>query len=287
MIKRHFKLILAIILMLAGLLGIACAAGFPQKLFKHVPTEEELLASVPKLDTSKYNRFTFKVAIDVGNADGDGKEFTQSGPVEIYRDISHLYDQDVYFRKSGYKTKGEGWTDFATGGQYKDVGQGDGWVKGEIKDPDAIGRLADVINNRNNERTLTIKDDICTLSWKFEADLDYLFGRLMSGYTEDLDLSGYGRATAVFNPETYKFEYFTFIISANNKENAGGMLDSVFHWKVVNDENKKLAIPEDIINEVYAKETGIKATGGYDPDINPMAEGFISEYGGSAETTCS
>lgn len=285
--KKHLKLILVLTVLILILIGTGLHfAGvsfeFIGRFFKGTPTEEELLVTIPKINPSAYNRFLFSINIDVGNENGEGRDLKGSGAIELYKNISHMYNMKATFSDSEYKTKKESWTDFDNGKAYED--RGDGWAMTDVRTKESIDRLVDVINNRDNDRIITMNNSTCTISWKFETDVDYLFHALLSYHTEDLDLSGYGRATAVFDPKTYEFQYFTVVVSANNSEQAGALLDSVFTWEIKNDRNKSLTIPSDIITTAYAKETGVTMTGGYDPVINPMAEDFIKAYGGTAET---
>lgn len=287
--KKHIKLILIlaslmIMLIITGLHFAGVSFEFVKRFITGAPTKEELLINIPEIDTSKYNRFLFTIDIDVGNVDGDGRDLKGSGAIELYKDISHMYNLDVTYSESDYKTKKESWTDFNSGKAYED--RQEGWSMTSTETKESINKLADAINHRNNDTILTMNDTTCTLSWKFETDVDYLFSTLLSYHTEDLDLSGYGRVTAVFDPKTYEFQYFTVIVSANNSEQAGALLDSVFYWEVKNDGDKALSIPSNVITEGYAKETGVSMTGEYDPVVNPMAEELIKAYGGTAETVC-
>lgn len=285
--KKSKKTALIITILIIGLICTGLYfTGFSleplRRLVAKAPTEEELLSSIPEMDSNAYNRFLFSVKIDVGNESGDGKDFKGTGAVELYQNISHMYNADFLFSVSGYQTKAESWSNFDTSEIYKDLGEG--WVTSHVRTPDPIGMLRDVINNRDNDRILTMDSSTCTLSWKFDTDIDYLFSTIMSHYTDNLDLTGYGRATAVFDPSTYEFQYLTVIISANNSDQAGALLDSVFQWEAQNDTDKVLSIPETISSEVYQKETGITMTGGYDETVNPIAEDLIEAYSGTAET---
>lgn len=287
MIKRHFKLILVLFVLITGLTCTGLYfAGFSFDFIKDfitkAPTEEELLAKIPAMDTDKYNKFLFSINIDTGNAEGGGEDIKGTGAVEIYKNVSHMYDLDVKFSSKDYKPKTESWSDFNIGKAYED--RGDGWMMTDTKTKESITEFANVLNNRNGKRIFDRSKSSCTISWEFDTDINYLFGSLMSHYTDDMDLSGSGRLSAVFNPKTYEFEYFTVIVSASNSKQAGALLDSIFYWDAANDSKKSLAIPESISSEAYTKETGVKITGGYDDTVNPMAESLIKSYGGAAET---
>lgn len=277
-IRKHFKTILAAISCTALLLS-GCSA--PAGQAKKASIEEELLANVPKMDPSLYNRFLFTMDITAYNAEGEGKEFTEKGAVELYRDISHMYDLDVYFAKSGYRANPETWADFRTGERYTNLGEG--FYIDTIANSHAIGDLVDAINNRGSGLEATDTDTACSLSWTFPTDSRYVFGAILEHYTTDMDLDGYGRATAVFDPQTHEFCYFTFVISAKNAGRAGAMLDAAFYWSAVNSRDAALEIPGEISRSAYKTSTGISTDGGYDEVVNPMAEGFMGAYGGTAE----
>lgn len=279
-ITRHFKIILALSVICIIILLTGCSTNNLTDLFNKGPTAEELLQKVPKMDASAFNRFLFNIDMVAGNTDGDGKEFNMSGALETYKTISHLYNLDISFAKSEYETKAESWTNFGTGEIYKNLG--DGWITSVMQNEHAINDLVDVINNRNTEMLLTVTDSACTLSWTFPTDNDYLFGTIVGHYTTDKNLNGYGRITAVFNPETYEFQYFTVVISVNNEERAGGLLDAMFYWEIMNSPTDALIIPEDISRTAYKAATGVSSDG-YDEVVNPMAEDFIKVYGGTAE----
>lgn len=248
--------------------------------FMKNPTKEELLESIPKMDISAYNRFMFTMDILAGNADGNGKKYALDGAVELYDDISHIYNLNVCFDDSEHKISAETWADFGTDRRYTDIGNG--WYNDIIVNSNVINDLADAINIRDTEMDLDMTESACTLSWTFTTDDDYLFGDLMKHYTDDMNLDGYGRITAVFDPQTYKFLYFTFVISTGNSEKASAVLDAVFYWDVKNSKKDALQIPDDAACTAYETATGVSTNGGYDSVINPMAETFISVYGGTA-----
>lgn len=283
MIKRHWKLLLILFIAVVALTGTGLYfTGRSPDWFHAQPDEETLLRNIPEIDTSKYNRLQFSINIDTGNAEGDSKTIKGTGIVEVHKAISHMYNLNVEFSETGYTPKKESWTDFATGKTYED--RDGGWSSDTPGTTRAVDNLVDVINSRNKECTVAENSSGYTLSWQFDTDIDYLFGTLMSHYTEDLNLTGNGRLTAVFDKDSCEFQYFTVVISASNSERAGSLLDAVFHWEVQNEENKILSIPEAIVAETYAKETGVFMTGGYDEKVNQMAETFIKAYGGTAET---
>lgn len=269
-IIRHFKVILSAMFIILGLTGCSRA-----------PTEEQLLNSIPKMDVSTFNRFLFTMDITANNTDGNGETFSMSGAVETYGSISHMYNLDISFEKSGYQAKAETWANFSTNERYTDLSKG--FTMDKIANSHAIDDLADVINNRDTGMILTNTGSVCTLSWTFPTDNNYLFGDILKPYTADTDLKGYGRIMAVFDPKTYKFQYFTFVISASNEERAGALLDAVFCWDVVNSHTDVLEIPNKIICTAYKASTGVSTDGRYDPAVNPIAESFMAAYGGTAE----
>lgn len=283
MIKRHWKLILILFIAVMVLTGTGLYfTGWVPDWFHARPDEETLLRNMPEIDTSKYNRLQFSINIDTGNTEGDSKTIKGTGIVEVHKAISHMYNLNVKFSETGYTPKKESWTDFSVGKTYEN--RDGSWSSDTPGTTRAIDNLVDVINSRNKKCMIAENGSGHTLSWQFDTDIDYLFGTLMSHYTEDLNLTGNGRLTAVFDKDSCEFQYFTVVISASNSEQAGSLLDAVFHWEVKNDENKILSIPEAIVAETYAKETGVFMTGGYDEKVNQMAETFIKAYGGTAET---
>lgn len=269
--------VLCLIISLTGCSVVEKVKGFTNK----PPAEEELLANIPKIDQTTFNRFLFDMNITVGNTSGEGDEFTMSGAVETYKNISHMYNLDIAFVNSKYQGNAESWAKFDTNERYMNLG--DGWTIGDIKNEHPIDDLIAAINERNTDMLLTMDDKVCTLSWTFSTDSNYLFGEFMDPYISDTNITGSGRITAVFNPETHEFEHFTFVISASNPEQAGALLDAVFYWDSVNDDTQALEIPLDVSNSAYKAATGVSTDGGYDPIVNPMAEDFIEVYGGTAE----
>lgn len=283
MIKSHWKLFLILFIAVVALTGTGLYfTGWFPDWFHARPDEEILLRNMPEIDTSKYNRLQFSINIDTGNTEGDSKTIKGTGIVEVHKAISHMYNLNVEFSETGYTPKKESWTDFSVGKTYEN--RNGGWSSDTPGTTRAIDNLVDIINSRNKKCTIAENGSGYTLSWQFDTDIDYLFGTLMSHYTEDLNLTGNGRLTAVFDKDSCEFQYFTVVISASNSEQAGSLLDAVFHWEVQNEENKVLSIPETIVTETYAKETGVFMTGGYDEKVNRMAETFIKAYGGTAET---
>lgn len=251
-------------------------------VFKDAPKEEELLACIPKIDTSAYNQFTFTMDVTAGNAAGDTGEFSMTGTVELQGGISHMHDLDITLVDSGRKINAETWVSFGAGKRYINIGEG--FMEGEPPARNAINDLADAINARDTEMLLTADDSACTLSWTFPTDNRHLFGGMLGHFTDDLELEGDGRITAVFDPKTYEFEYFTFVISASNQKQDGALLDAVFHWDVKNDPAGSLRIPEEISAAAYETATGVSITGEYDETVNPLAEDLIKSYGGTAKT---
>lgn len=250
-------------------------------LVDRTPLEEELLNNVPVMDDNSFNRFLFDLKITAGTFNTDGEEFAMSGALETYRRVSHLYNLKIDFRGTAYQP--ESWARFDTKERY--VNMGDGWQTGEIKADHPVTDLWSAINGRETEMLLTNKDNVCTLSWTFPTDNEYLFKAIMEPYTENINLDGYGRITAVFDPETHEFEHFTVVISVVDNNQAGALLDAVLYWDEKNSKTKALEIPVDVSSAAYEASTGVGTDGGYDPKVNPMAEDFKKEYGGTAWLT--
>lgn len=274
-IKTLIALSLACVLLLSG-----CALeefSFREK----GPTAEELMAKVPRMDKEKYNRFAFDLTIFAGNRDGDGKDYAMSTALETWGDMAHMYNTHVYFAKSGYEADTENWADFA-----KDIcwqNAGEGWSTDKTKNTKAMDYLVTAMNDRSQGIVLTVEEDVCMVSWAFPTDVEYLFGPILGHYTTDTDLNGYGRTTAVFDPETYEFQYLTVVVSANNEELSGALLDMVMHWDVRNDKEKALEVPDSVSSVAYLASTGVTTDGGYDDVVNPLGEKLISLYGGTAD----
>ena len=248
-----------------------------------VSLKEELLANIPYMDTSACNRFSFTMNLTAGNADGDTEEFNMSGTVEMWNRISHMYGLDISFDTSGYQTQAETWADFDTGERYTDLG--DGFRTDRIRNDRVIENLADVINSRSTDMLLSTEDGICTLSWTFPTESEDLFGEILSAFTETGNLNGSGRITAVFDPQTHLFRYFTFVVSTGSEDRSGALLDAIFYWNVINSTEHGLKIPEKVSTAAYEASTGISTSIGYDPVVNPLAESFTQAFGGTAKLT--
>lgn len=249
-----------------------------------MPTKDELLANVPTIDLSSCNKFKFTMSVTAHNAEGDSGEFQMTGALDIWKTISHMYDLDMDATYSNYGNTTETWADFESGTRY--VNQNQGWSMESISRKTVLDELVNTVNDRDRETmTLNQDDSACTLSWTFQADNDYLFGDILSHYTEGKNLDGSGRITAVFDPKTYEFRYFNFVISASNDERAGAMLDAIFYWDVKNSETEILEIPKEISSTTYKTETGVLTDGGYDDRVNPLAESFMKAYRGTTELT--
>lgn len=165
--------------------------AFVLQTVKDIATDEgeeaELLSKIPRFDADKYNRFTFNMSIMGGNTDGDGKEFTMSGSTEVFKNIGHMYNLDVNFAKSGYQASPESWSDFSKDISYQNFGEG--WATEKVKNLNSIENLAAAINTRNTEKILVDDGEVCTLSWTFPADVNYLFGEMMDDFTKDREFS--------------------------------------------------------------------------------------------------
>lgn len=275
--------IISLLLLLSFTLSLTgCGAIEKVKaLVDRTPLEEELLNNVPVMDENSFNRFLFDIKITAGTFNTDEEEFTMSGAVETYQRVSHLYNLKVDFQDTAYQA--ESWARFDTKERYVDLG--DGWKTDDLKSEHPVTNLWSAINGRDTEMLLTNKDDICTLSWTFPANNGYLLETIMEQHTENADLDGYGRITAVFDPETHAFKHFTIVISAMNANQTGALLDAVFYWDEKNNKAKALEIPVDVSSAAYEASTGVGTDGGYDPKVNPMAEDFKKEYGGTAWLT--
>lgn len=282
--KRLKLLIISVLILLVlvfVLLLTGCAMDNMTILADKGPTQEELLAKIPKMNGDAYNRFRFDLTIFAGNRDGDGKDYTMSTAMETWKDMAHMYNTHVYFAKSGYEADTENWADFGKDICYQNAGEG--WSLDKTKNTLAMEYLLTALNDRQTGFVLTSTDEVLTLSWAFPTDVEYLFGPILGHYTTDTNLNGYGRTTAVFDPQTQEFQYFTVVVSANNEELSGALLDMVLYWDVKNDKSLALDVPEDVSNAAYLQATGIINDGGYDETVNPLAESFIRDYGGTAE----
>lgn len=245
------------------------------------PAAEELMAKVPKIDVTKYNRFVFDLNIYAGNREGDGKDYAMSSALETWEDMAHMYNTHVYFAKSGYEADTENWSDFAKDICWQDSGEG--WTTDKTKNTMAIEYLETALNSRDQGIVLSMDDEVCTVSWAFPTDVEYLFGPILGHYTTDTNLNGYGRTTAVFDPKTFEFQYLTVVVSANNEELSGALLDMVLHWEIKNDREKALQVPDDVSNAAYLASTGVTTDGGYDEVVNPLAEKLVEQHGGTAD----
>ena len=216
------------------------------------PMEEELMGNTPRFDADAFNRFHFTIDVTAGSMDGEAKEIEFSGVVETYKSISHLYNLDGNVPE---ETKAESWSSFSENVRYQKGA--DGWNMAEPKDTQAVNKLAEALNVRDADLILTKNDSVCTLSWSFPIDTRELFGPILESEAENL--TGSGRVTAVFDPESHAFEHFTIVASAGNEEKDGVLLDAVFYWDTINSRTEGLKIP--------------------------VAEDFMKAYGGTAEVT--
>lgn len=280
--KRHMALLLTALLSALALLTGCSAVDAVAKKFGATPSAEELLNNIPTMDENKYNSFKFKMDIVGVTKNQDGGEYSISGSLETYQSVSHMYAMNVDTSKAGAHMEPETWADFSADERYTNMGNG--FYISTIANPKVVYDLADVINTRTNDLLLTDTGSSYTLSWVFVHDSNYLFERLMSRFTNDLELDGSGRITAVMNRDTLEFEYFTVIVSASNEEGMGAIIDAVFEWEDVNADGT-LEIPIEVSASAYEQATGIITDGGYDTDINPVAEAFASSYGGIVEIT--
>lgn len=272
---RHLKAAVAV---LAGcsMFFTGCGTDVFVDMVKQETTKENLSSAVPEMDASSYNRFLFDINITAWNTEGSCEEFSQSGVLELYGGISHMYDLDIRFSSSGYETEAETWADFGSGIRYTDLG--DGFMPDTVDNGHAIDDLVDAISH------VTGKD--APQSCIFSTDSSHLFREFMEPYVTDLEFSGDGRITAVFDPVTGEFKYFTIVVSASNREQEGVLLDAVFYWDEKNSSTDILQIPEDVSKNAYKAATGVSTSGGYDMEVNPVAEDFINVYGGAAEVAC-
>ena len=125
----------------------------------------------------------------------------------------------------------------------------------------------------------------CTVSWEFLTDSTSLFGTFLEQDAGSTQLSGKGRVTAVFDPKTFEFQYFTVVISAGDNTLSVTLLDMVLYWDTKNSTQHALVIPDTIQADAYKASTGVSSNGGYDEMINPLAEELIEVYGGTADVT--
>lgn len=241
------------------------------------PMEEELMGNMPRFDTDAFNRFHFTMDVTAGSMDGEAKEINFSGVVETYKNISHLYNLDGNVPE---ETKAESWSSFSENVRYQKGA--DGWTMAELKDTQAVNKLAEALNVRDADLILTKNDSVCTLSWSFPIDARELFGPILESEAENL--TGSGRVTAVFDPESHAFEHFTIVASAGNEEKDGVLLDAVFYWDTINSRTEGLKIPDEVSAGAYKAATGVNSVG-YNEEVNPVAEDFMKAYGGTAEVT--
>lgn len=279
---------LAVLVSVICILFIACGCGISNNINVFANQDdpqikETLLSNFPVMDKNQYNRFLFKGQITAANAEELTASVSIDGAVEMYKDISHLFGMTVMPSDSD-SINVESWADFSSGIRYDSTNKSD-FDRTGITDRTAIDMLVYVINNRPESPDLIISDEACTMSWVFDTDVNALFGGLVSKVAANTTLSGNGRLTAVFDPSTYELQYFNVVVSANNEDRTGALLDMVFHWDIKNSETEALAIPAGISNGAYLASTGVETNGGYDPVINKMAEDFIASYNGYASVS--
>ena len=244
--------------------------------------ETELIKSVPEMDITAFNRFQFSMRVTAADADTGTKEFFMGGVLEINENVSHMKNTKIKMPDSKNVMTVNAWSDFSSKMRYMDTG--DGWYQEDIRDQDTPGNLADIINGRDTKISAAHDENTSTLSWEFPVKECGLFDLIMSESGFQTDFDGSGRVSAVLDQRTHELLYFSFIISANNAENVTILLDSVFLWDAVN-EDEKIMIPDDISCDIYETDTGVATNGGYDDRVNPMAEDFIRNCGGTAEVT--
>lgn len=248
------------------------------------PTAEELLAKMPKISLSDYNQFHLSMEITAGTQDGDSRKFTMSGSFETWDRISHAYNVKAEDTGTGYsKDAVEGWTDYRTLEAF--ISQGEGWSMGKAEHPEALANLETAINSRQGARILEMDSSTCTVSWEFLTDSTSLFGTFLEQDAGSTQLSGKGRVTAVFDPKTFEFQYFTVVISAGDNTLSVTLLDMVLYWNTKNSTQHALVIPDTIQADAYKASTGVSSNGGYDEMVNPLAEELIEVYGGTADVT--
>lgn len=282
--KRRLIVLFLIVCVLFTLYGCGATDKINTLMSKdEAATEDILLSNIPMMDKEKYNRFTIKGQITATNVKEETEHIFIDSALEIYRNISHLFRTTVTFPDSN-AVNAESWADFSSYIRYNNIKES-GFQTANIKDQAALDMLVYAINNRPDAPDFIVNEEVCTISWNFDTDVNMLFGDLVSHLAANTELSGNGRIMAVFDPATYKFSYFNVIVSANNEERTGALLDMTFQWDVINSETEALIIPIDVTNSAYLASTGVTTNGGYDPVVNKMAEDFIVSYAGNADVS--
>ena len=244
---RHLcKIMITMSVICLTLVTTGCGINAMAQHTDKTPEEEELLKNFPEMDVSTFNQFLFTMNVTAGITDGNSEKITMSGAVETYHNISHIYNVNITTSESKYKA--ETWTDYEDKKRYIDLGQG--FTMGDVINNHAVKDLSNLINNRDCEMIMVNDSSASTLSWIFPTDNNYLFDDIMEPYTDNKNLKGYGRITAVFDPKTYEFQCFTIVISVNNEDKAYAILDAVFYWDEKNNKENGLQIPEEIKNNI-------------------------------------
>lgn len=282
--KNKFITFISIILLVFGL----CGCGTMDKINNIVNVEnsslcETLMSNIPMMNKETYNRFILKGQATAANANEESRQVFFNGVLETYNNISHIFKFTVTFPESNV-IQAESWSDFSSGKRYVNIKEA-GFTSENIADNETLNKLVSIINNRPENPDIVINDDVCTISWNFETNTDKLFSDLVSHVSNNTQISGNGRLMAVFDPVSHDFRYFNIVISANNEERVGALLDMTLQWNTINSETEALIIPLDVSNSAYLASTGITTNGGYNNKINPMAEDFIELYGGKADVS--
>lgn len=274
--KKHLKPLLA-----AAALCVLALAGCGSKEDASASAAQKLMANVPEMERKTYNSFVFDMDVDINTATGDSGSYSLGGTLETWASTSHIYGTEITMA-DGSVLSPENYTDFSTGVSYRNMGSG--WESMDAENASAMDYLLTAINSRDGGLELTDEDGVCTVSWSFTADTDYIFNTL-TGRSETDAADGSGKVTAVFDPDTRQFKYFTIVVSQSGGDYSVALLDAVFYWDDMNNDGLIIEIPESVSNEAYLNATGIESTGEYNSVVNPMAEGFMKTYGGTASVT--
>ena len=282
--KKKLLIVFSIVCVLLTLYGCGAMDKVNTFISKDEPSiEDSLLSNIPVIHKDRYNRFVFKGQITATNVKEETERIFIDSALETYNNISHLFKTTITFPDSDV-ISAESWADFSSGIRYNNIKES-GFQTSNIKDQTALDMLIYAVNNRPDTPDFVINEEVCTVSWNFDTDVNMLFGDLVSHLTTNTELSGSGRIMAVFDPVTYEFRYFNVVVSANNEERTGALLDMTFQWDVINSTTEALIIPTDVTNSAYLAPTGVTTNGGYDPIINKMAEDFIDLYTGYADVS--
>lgn len=275
-LMKVWKMLLAIS---TALLLTGCSVNGLNGLMQLDVSKEVLLENLPRMDASATNCFRFSMAVTATDPNGMAKGYSLAGTLEICGSVSHMYGLDV---RSGEGIIGNGietWADFTAGVRYTDMGGS--LIIGKTDGDTAIKNLADAINGGNGDLSFASGKSGYAVSWAFPIDGGHLFSPTLG---DAAGISGSGRATAVFSPDTHEFSHFTFVISASDGGSIA-LLEAVFYWDIINGAGDALEIPLEVSSMAYEAATGVITDGTYDPDINPIAESFATSYGGTTEVT--